>query len=1320
MELMSAIFDMDGVITDTAQVHFKAWKKIFDHYLEDNAKQRNISFEPFTIDDYIRYVDGLSRIDGIKYFLQSRKLIESADTLNPSEEQLIEKIAEVKNQFFLQLIEKEGVSVFKSTIDLVKELRKNNIKTAVISSSKNCRDILTQADVIHLFDAVVDGKALQLCNLKGKPDPAIFLEAAKRIEATPSKTVVIEDALSGIIAGKAGKFGLVIGIDRQKKWAAQFEQQGADIVVNDLSELPLSRIRERFIKYPPLASDNYAAIEKKLEGKRIILFCDYDGTLTPIVKRPELAKLSNDIKDIFLKLQNYFPIAIISGRELSDLETMVGLNGLYYAGNHGLEIIGPSHFATKFERGLEFSDAVQAAYLDLVRDLATFDNVLIENKKLSLSVHYRLVDEKYVPEIEQIVDDVLKRQPTLIKHYGKKVFELRPNLNWNKGKALKWIMEQLDYKGKDVLPIYLGDDVTDEDVFYTIKKIGIGILISDEVKKTHAHYRLHNPRDVYHFFNTIFANLLDTNLSSEHTWNLTYNDYEPERETLREALCTLGNGYFATRGASEESQADDIHYPGTYFAGCYNRVKSIIGGKDIYNEDLVNMPNWLPLTFKIEEGPWFSFADFKVLSYYQNLNLKQGVLTRKLKVEDNEGRITHLEYTRFVSMANSHLACQKFHLKAENWAGRVTLKSGLDGSIKNSGVARYRDLNQDHLKTLKVKGYKNGKISLLVRTHQSHIEVAYTAHHRFYKDNLLQDLPDFIETNSATVYCYFTTFINPQESLVLEKFVTVATNKDAASSDSLTDTKNMMRLIKKEKFESLLKAHQLAWNTLWRRCEFKIVSEGDDQLILHLHIFHLLQTVSKNSVDLDIGVPARGLHGESYRGHIFWDELFIMPFYTFYFPEMARSLLLYRYRRLNMARLLARNSGYKGAMYPWQSASNGDEVTQPIHLNPRSNEWLPDYSHYQRHVNAAIVYNIWRYYLVTNDKNFLADYGAEMILEIARFWSSIATYNEIEARYEIKNIVGPDEYHEKYPQSDYHGVNNNAYTNIMAVWSVERALEILTLLSPSRSKELQELLHIDNIELARWNEITTKMKVPFHDDVIISQFEGYEILPEFEWEYYKEKYGNIERLDRILKAENDSPDNYKVSKQADVLMLFYLFTSEELATIFAKLGYSFNDEILIKNIFYYLERTSHGSTLSKVVLASLAKYIEQDIALKFYQDVLNSDIMDTQGGTTPEGIHLGAMASCLNIALMCFAGMEIKNNTLSFTPQLPMRVQSLQFNLQYHQQWLKVLVEKGGIKIELDPESKNPLPVLINEALQVIKPSLLSEVDESLTEGERL
>jgi trehalose/maltose hydrolase-like predicted phosphorylase len=214
------------------------------------------------------------------------------------------------------------------------------------------------------------------------------------------------------------------------------------------------------------------------------------------------------------------------------------------------------------------------------------------------------------------------------------------------------------------------------------------------------------------------------------------------------------------------------------------------------------------------------------------------------------------------------------------------------------------------------------------------------------------------------------------------------------------------------RFDELLRAHTLAWERLWSQCDIALEGDERTQLLLRLHLFHLLQTVSMHTIDLDVGVPARGLHGEAYRGHIFWDELFIFPTLNWHLPELSRALLLYRYRRLSEARWAARQAGYGGAMYPWQSGSDGREESQLTHLNPKSGRWVPDHTHLQRHVNAAIAYNIWQYYQATGDLEFLSRYGTEMLLEIARFWTSLTTYNRGLDRYEIRGVMGPDEYHD--------------------------------------------------------------------------------------------------------------------------------------------------------------------------------------------------------------------------------------------------------------------------------------------------------------------
>ncbi|MFN2368328.1 MAG: glycoside hydrolase family 65 protein [Desulfurivibrionaceae bacterium] len=766
-------------------------------------------------------------------------------------------------------------------------------------------------------------------------------------------------------------------------------------------------------------------------------------------------------------------------------------------------------------------------------------------------------------------------------------------------------------------------------------------------------------------------------------WSLIYDDFDPGKEDLREALCTLGNGYFATRGAAAESEADDTHYPGTYLAGGYNRLKTEIAGRVIENEDLVNLPNWLPLTFRIDDGEWFDLKTVEILSYRQELDIKKGLLLRTVRFRDEKSRLVTMQNRRLVHMENHHYAAQETTLTAENWSGRIEVRSALDGRVINAGVERYNDLNGKHLEPLATEKLDEETIYLEVRTSQSRTRITQSAVTRIFKKGQYLPLERTTVRESGYIAQHFSLDIAEGESLTIEKIVALFTSGDRGISECGLSAREALKEV--GSFENLLDSHVLAWGDLWRHFEFKFESNEDKgdrtPRILHLHIFHLLQTTSLHTKDLDVGVPSRGWHGEAYRGHIFWDELYIFPLLNFRIPAITKSLLMYRYRRLDAARKLARETGHHGAMYPWQSGSSGREESQQLHLNPRSGRWLPDNSHLQRHINAAIAYNLWQYYQVTGDKEFLSFYGAEMLFELARFWASASTYNAEAGRYEILGVMGPDEYHDAYPDSAKPGLNNNAYTNIMAVWVLSRALELFEILDEVICRGLCEKIKIGEDEKRLWRAITRKMKVPFHEDGIISQFEGYEHLHEFDWQGHREKHGDIQRLDRLLEAEDDTPNRYKASKQADVLMLFYLFSSEELQEIFEGLGYPFEYETIPKNIDYYNNRTSHGSTLSRVVHAWVLTRSDRARSWKFFLEALESDVADIQGGTTPEGIHLGAMAGAVDILDRAYTGLAVRNDVLWFNPVLPEEIGRLHIHIRYRGHSLEVDITGKKLQI---------------------------------------
>jgi trehalose/maltose hydrolase-like predicted phosphorylase len=398
---------------------------------------------------------------------------------------------------------------------------------------------------------------------------------------------------------------------------------------------------------------------------------------------------------------------------------------------------------------------------------------------------------------------------------------------------------------------------------------------------------------------------------------------------------------------------------------------------------------------------------------------------------------------------------------------------------------------------------------------------------------------------------------------------------------------------------------------------------------------------------------------------------------------------MYRYRRLPEARAAATAAGYKGAMFPWQSGSNGREETQAFNLNPRSQRWVRDNSYLQRHVGSAVAFNAWQYFQVTGDLEFLHFYGAELILEIASFWSSMASFNDERGRYEIRGVMGPDEFHDGYPDSATPGLDNNAYSNILAVWVLCRALDVLDRLSDIRRAELTAQLGLAAQEVARWTDISHRMFIPFDEQGIILQFEGYEKLREFSWLDYETRYGNIQRLDLILEAEGDSANRYKLAKQADVLMLFYLFSAEELSELFDRLGYSFEHDTIPRNVAYYAGRSTHGSTLCRVVYAWVLARSDRPRAMDFFAQALQSDISDVQQGTTAEGIHLGAMAGTVDLLQRVSTGIEVRRDILRLNPELPQEVKRLDLRIRYRGHSLDLRLTHESLRV---CGHKDPVP----------------------------
>ncbi|MDR2003911.1 MAG: HAD-IA family hydrolase [Prevotella sp.] len=1004
----AVIFDLDGVITKTSIAHKAAWKLMFDGFLKhrkenplnsdstqqmcknikeqkDKSKAENRNSEPesrntnseilceFTNDDYIVYIDGKSRYQGVSDFLKSRNInleIGSAD--DSPEEITICGLGNLKNKLFNDIIEKNGVELYDSTIAFIKNLKKIGIKIGVASGSKNCRMILERTGITNLFDTCVDGTDIETLNLKSKPQPDIFHLAADNLNCSYYKTIIVEDAISGVKAGANGNFGLIIGIAREKNHN-ELTLNGADFVIDDMSEINFSVIKQWY--------------------------------------------------------------------------------------KHG--------------------------------------------------------------------------------------------------------------------------------------------IINDG-------------------------------------WNINYSNYDPALEKTREALLTTGNGYFATRGSMSECDAGKINYPGTYMTGLYNRLKSKIAGRTIENEDFVNCPNWTVFKFKVDNEDWIDINQCKIIHINRNLNLRTGELTRTISFEDPKGRGHIIEYHRIVSMHDCHLAAEKYIYISLNSTNRITIAAGIDGNIINAGVDRYKELNQKHLKKKSVT-IEDNLIILNTQTTNSKIDIVQAAKIVTNKKNKKKVI------KGASAFLEYTFDLKPQEEVEFHKIVAIY---NSINEDNIIE-KAKQKLSDKLQYEDILIKSERAWNKIWNEIDIKIGGDRLAQKMVRLHLYHLMVSFSPHNKDSDASITARGLHGEAYRGHIFWDELFILPFYCIHYPESAKAMLMYRYRRLDAAREYAKKFGYKGAMYPWQSGSSGKEETQVIHLNPNSGKWDEDYSCLQRHISLAVALNIYQYHHITCDDQFLFKYGLEMFWEICRFWVSIAKWDKKSKRYSIYNVMGPDEFHEKYPGSEEGGLKDNAYTNILCSWILNIGANYYEDFS-EETLAVAKSLKLKKSEVDNWREIASKLNLVIEHD-IISQYDGYFDLKELDWDSYKEKYVDIHRLDRILKAEGLSPNDYKVSKQADTLMTFYILSSLDVNSILRSMGYNLDNHYIKKNFKYYFPRTSHGSSLSKIVHAHLAGKLNYNkLSSDLYHDALLSDYNDTQGGTTGEGIHTGVMGGSILLALFSFGGINIIGNEVEF------------------------------------------------------------------------
>ena len=634
---------------------------------------------------------------------------------------------------------------------------------------------------------------------------------------------------------------------------------------------------------------------------------------------------------------------------------------------------------------------------------------------------------------------------------------------------------------------------------------------------------------------------------------------------------------------------------------------------------------------------------------------------------------------------------------AENWSGTIEIRSGLNGAVHNNNVARYAPYNKRHLQTLSATQTAKEYLELACRTVQSRIEIALLARTQL----LLQGKPiscnRTVHTEADSISERLQAKLAEGEMLVVEKVAALYTTQDPAVSDAREAARKALE--EAGNFHELFSAHCGAWKKLWQQCELDMIPK--EQLpYFRLHIFQILQNISLHTADMDVGVPPSGWQGEEYHGQIFWDEMFIFPFLAYRFPTIARSLLLYRYRRLNAARALAKKAGYRGAMFPWRSASSGREETPLLQYNLYSGHWLEDYTYLQRHIGAIIAYSICNYAEVTGDSSFMADYGAEMLLEIARFWASIAEYNPQLDRYEIRGVVGPDEHHTHYPGANTsnpagRGINNNTYTNVMGAWTLMRAGQLFSQVSAPQQQALQELIDLRPEELEDWKRISRRMFLVFLEDGTLDQFEGFSQLKSFDLEQFRQEWGN-KRVDWTLEARGDSVINYKISKQADTSLLLYLFTPTELQKMLQYMGYHTTLQDLKRTVDKHIAHTANESSLSKIIHAGALSHFDLSASWKLFCEAQMIDLRPKEDDDSSEGIHLGAMGATLGVLQHHYLGIEVQSNALNLHPALPDELEYTTIGLQFRGVALECKINHQYLWVS--SSDQKALPVTIKHA----------------------
>jgi len=748
-------------------------------------------------------------------------------------------------------------------------------------------------------------------------------------------------------------------------------------------------------------------------------------------------------------------------------------------------------------------------------------------------------------------------------------------------------------------------------------------------------------------------------MESDYEWLIRERSFNPNRQAECESVFSLGNGYLGSRGVLEEMPAGSSQ--GTYVAGIFDKSEA-------ETVEIVNLPG--PVGFRLyADGEPVAIDQMEVTGHERVLDMRCGTLVRKTSYRSKKSGLYEYRSLRAFSAADEHIMLMRVHFIALGADVDILVESSIDGSTLNirkemgTEVAHYSVAEADQA----------GSICYLVaKLNDSGRSVAYAA-------NISVGCGDSGEVVDGVVRT--SEFSNGKltESVrfkarkgthyTFEKIVSIYTSRDVPREDTRNIRNVAVDALKQSLgtgFDEMLAAHTDVWDESWSAADIVIDGDPGAMKALRFNLYHLM--IAGNRSDDQVSIAPKALTSSWYNGHFFWDtELFVLPFFTFTYPGIARNLLMYRYYRLDEARKNARKQNLPGALFPWESAETGEEVTPKTWVNPEGTIIDVHTMEREHHIAGDVAYAVYQYYRATADTGFMLDYGAEIILETARFWAGRVAYNDTSGKYEIKDVIGPNEYQEC--------VDNNAYTNYLARWNLRCGVMLYTEILngyPDKRKILCEKIGLEQSEINEWQKIADNIEFTVLEDGMIEEFSGYFDKLNVIIEKWNERGMPIFPDAVPLERAHES----QLVKQADVVLLLHLFNED------------FSHDVKTVNLDYYDHRTTHESSLSPSIYTILCTEAgEVDRAYKYLKYSLYGDLSDNYSNVK-HGIHAASLGGVWQAVVFGFAGVRMKRRgdgvageILTVNPRLPENWKRLQFNLCWQGFKLEFDISAGGVGI---------------------------------------